>query len=202
MKAKPRPRSERNRPYSHRRARGRGAARVGLAVLVVGAGVAPAVHPALATAGTSDAGTTRVERPVGAQLAAVRAATAKYHDVDTAIAEGYRPSEHCVSSPAGAMGFHYTHPQRLATLDPQRPAILMYLPSPEGLQLAGVEYFQPDADQNMATDGDRPVMFGHAFDGPMPGHEPGMPIHYDLHVWLWKDNPSGMFSAWNPAASC
>ena len=36
------------------------------------------------------------------------------------------------------------------------------------------------------------------FDGPMLGHEPGMPIHYDLHAWLWKQNPSGMFARWNP----
>ena len=32
----------------------------------------------------------------------------------------------------------------------------------------------------------------------MLGHAPGMPIHYDLHVWLQKRNPSGMFAQWNP----
>jgi hypothetical protein len=36
----------------------------------------------------------------------------------------------------------------------------------------------------------------------MPGHQPGMPIHYDLHVWLWMDNPSGMFAPWNPRVRC
>jgi len=25
---------------------------------------------------------------------------------------------------------------------------------------------------------------------------------YSLHAWIWKDNPSGMFSMWNPAANC
>jgi hypothetical protein len=29
-----------------------------------------------------------------------------------------------------------------------------------------------------------------------------MPIHYDLHVWLWKHNPSGLFAPFNPEASC
>jgi hypothetical protein len=29
-----------------------------------------------------------------------------------------------------------------------------------------------------------------------------MPIHYDLHVWLWKKNPSGMFARWNPTVTC
>jgi len=36
----------------------------------------------------------------------------------------------------------------------------------------------------------------------MLGHNPQMPIHYDLHVWLAKHNPSGLFSQWNPAISC
>ena len=55
-----------------------------------------------------------------------------------------------------------------------------------------------DKDQNLATDDDRPSLFGVPFDGPMLGHEPGMPIHYDLHAWLWKKNPKGKFARWNP----
>ena len=26
--------------------------------------------------------------------------------------------------------------------------------------------------------------------------------HYDLHVWLYRDNPSGMFAQFNPNVSC
>jgi hypothetical protein len=26
--------------------------------------------------------------------------------------------------------------------------------------------------------------------------------HYDLHVWLWKENPAGLFSPTNPAVKC
>jgi len=29
-----------------------------------------------------------------------------------------------------------------------------------------------------------------------------MPVHYDLHVWFWHDNPSGLFAPFNPALSC
>jgi hypothetical protein len=39
----------------------------------------------------------------------------------------------------------------------------------------------------------------------MEGHEPLQPRglhHYDLHVWLWKNNPAGMFSPTNPAVKC
>jgi hypothetical protein len=29
-----------------------------------------------------------------------------------------------------------------------------------------------------------------------------MPVHYDLHVWLYADNPSGLFAPFNPSLSC
>ena len=139
---------------------------------------------------------------VEAQLAAVRASTAQYHRVETALADGYRAAAECVASPDGVMGVHYVHPDRLTSIDPQRPAMLLYVPGPDGPRLAGVEYFQADADQDLSTDDDRPALFGHPFDGPMPGHSAGMPAHYDLHVWLWAHNPAGTFAPWNPALSC
>jgi hypothetical protein len=58
-----------------------------------------------------------------------------------------------------------------------------------------------------------PSIFGQNFEGPMDGHAPGEPAHYDKHVWLWKANPKGfniehdgtitsdipgIFSQWNP----
>jgi hypothetical protein len=30
----------------------------------------------------------------------------------------------------------------------------------------------------------------------------GFPAYYDLHVWLYRDNPSGMFAPYNPAVTC
>jgi hypothetical protein len=53
---------------------------------------------------------------------------------------------------------------------------------------------------------------GQEFNGPMINHEPGLegneadyPLeantdlyHYDLHVWVWQANPTGMFSQFNP----
>ena len=92
---------------------------------------------------------------------------------------------------------------RFSSLDPERPEILLYVPKPGGkLRLVGVEYMKVDADQNLATDTDRPSLFGQAFNGPMPGHNPTMPIHYDLHVWLEADNPMGVFAQWNPTIAC
>ncbi|MEH0423926.1 hypothetical protein [Streptomyces sp. B21-083] len=82
------------------------------------------------------------------------------------------------------------------------PAVTAPSAATESRRLVGAEWIVVDKDQNLATDDDRPSLFGVPFDGPMLGHEPGMPIHYDLHVWLWKKNPSGMFARWNPTVTC
>jgi hypothetical protein len=143
---------------------------------------------------------------VNSELAKVRAATAKYHSLARAQADGYSvENEPCVVSPDGTMGIHAVNGPLIGdpAIDPLRPELLLYAPGPNGkLRLVGVEYFKVDADQNLATDGDRPSVLGVPFDGPMEGHAPGMPFHYDLHVWIWHHNPSGMFSMWNPSVHC
>lgn len=144
-------------------------------------------------------------------LQAAKAASARYHSVEQALKNGYSGvGEPCVTSPGapappGAMGIHYVNGGLVGdpTIDPLQPEVLLYAPADDGqLKLVGVEYMKIDADQNLATDGDRPSIFGVPFDGPMPGHNPTMPIHYDLHVWFWEDNPLGEFVPFNPAVSC
>lgn len=133
-------------------------------------------------------------------LAAVRAATAKYHRVSVAEADGYVRVSECEEHPGlGAMGYHYMHPELAADAEivPTKPELLLYVPSRNGLRLAAVEYFIAAA---AAPDG--ASVLGRTFDGPMEGHAPGMPVHYDLHVWLWKHNPAGMTAQWNPSLSC
>jgi hypothetical protein len=135
----------------------------------------------------------------GRQVAAVRAATSKYHDVKVAIGDGYLPTEQCVDGPEGGMGYHYFNPKLGGDLesDPLKPELLIYAPNGNGgLKLVAVEYFQANAGQA------RPTIMGQPFDGPMPGHEPGMPEHYDLHFWIWQPNPDGVFAPWNPSVSC
>jgi hypothetical protein len=139
-------------------------------------------------------------RPAGPELAQIRAATARYHDVQVALDDGYIPVSPCEQSPEGAMGVHYLHPERAAdaAVDPTRPELLLYLPGEDGPRLVGVEYFVAAA----ATGGVRPDVYGIPFDGPMAGHSPDMPEHYDLHVWIWRHNPAGATAPWNPALSC
>jgi hypothetical protein len=142
------------------------------------------------------------------ELQKVRSAVARYHSFEQAERDGYwiRPGEPCVASPAGTMGVHAINLALMADdeIDPARPEILLYVPKENGgLKLVGVEYWKRDADQSLGTAGDKPSLFGQAFDGPMPGHGNwGMPIHYDLHVWVAEENPSGGFAMFNPAVSC
>jgi hypothetical protein len=84
----------------------------------------------------------------------------------------------------------------------RRPEILVYEPHGDQRRLVAVEYFRADADGRLDTDDDRPYLFGRGFDGPMEGHEPGMPVHYDLHAWVWKHNPAGTFAQFNTRVSC
>jgi hypothetical protein len=138
-------------------------------------------------------------------VARIRAATHRYHDVAVAEADGFEATGPCVEVPGvGAMGIHYLNHDRLedGVIDPRRPELLLYLPTDDGLELVGVEYLQVDADQDVATDDDKPWLFGVPFDGPMEGHGPGEPVHYDLHAWVWAHNPAGLFAPFNPALSC
>ena len=169
------------------------------AVLAVALAAAVVAPTGAALAHGSD-GLTRAQRRV------VREATARFRDVDTAIAAGYVPTENCVELPGvGGMGYHFVNPTLASDtkVDPTTPEILVYRRLADGrFRLDALEWFIADADQDLTTDADRPTLMGHAFDGPMEGHEPGMPVHYDLHAWIYQYNPGGELSAWNPSTHC
>jgi hypothetical protein len=136
----------------------------------------------------------------------VRAAVARYHSFQQAERDGYTVAgEPCVASPDGTMGIHAINPALMSdiAIDPLRPEILLYVQKPNGkLELVGVEYWVADADGQLTTDEDRPSVLGQPLDGPMPGHNPVMPVHYDLHVWVAAEHPTGLFAPFNPAISC
>ena len=138
-------------------------------------------------------------------LARARQATHQYHDPALAEAHGFHATDECVELPdgSGGMGFHYLNSARIdRNLVIEEPEAVLYEPTGNGRKLVAIEYVVPDRDQDLSTDGDRPSLFGDAFDGPMPGHHPGMPIHYDQHVWVWEANPNGTFAQWNPNVHC
>lgn len=133
-------------------------------------------------------------------LAQVRAATAVFHSSAAAIAAGYVPAAHCEPG----MGQHWVNPANLmdGVHDLTKPDVLLYEPTATGVRLVGVEWIQFDADQDLATDDDRPYLAGVPFEGPMPGHEPGMPVHYDKHLYVWEHNPDGVAAVFNPRVEC
>jgi len=131
-------------------------------------------------------------------LATARAATARYHRAEAALAEGFVNTMHCVAVPGAGMGIHFVHPARLEdpALDPARPEVLVYEPQADGtLRLVAVEYMVPRPLWDALHPGTPPMLFGEAF-------EPGPMDSYALHVWVWRHNPSGTFAPMNPKVSC
>ena len=150
------------------------------------------------------------------QATIARDSSEKYRDFKVALADGFVPISECEYSSSGAMGQHWARIDRMAIdgVDPRTPELLLYLPGvPGALKLVGVEYEEtasvgglphyggqpPDPSKVSAP----PVMFGgRRFDGPMQGHVAIQPWHYDLHLWVWERNPSGLFAQYNPSLSC
>jgi len=151
---------------------------------------------------------------------------------EVALAEGYirDPNNMCETAemmgrPAalGAMGIHYFRPDLLGITAPpsprvngngthtdfRKPSILIYEPQADGsLELVAVEnlvfarawraagHTEPPSFQgvpydSMADDPTTPVDEAHMF-------EP----HFDRHVWIYRENPNGVFTPLNPAVSC
>ncbi len=152
------------------------------------------------------------EVPYQREIDALRQSLLKYRDVYTAIRDGYFSTVGCVHYDGmkveghveytkGAMGIHFVNTSLVGpTPDPMRPAILMYEPREGKLELIGVEWIVP-----MNSVKERPKLFGQEFLGPMEGHEPIIPrefAHYDLHAWLFKENPLGLFAPTNPEVKC
>ena len=146
-------------------------------------------------------------------LEATRAALEKYQDPIVALRDGYLSTVGCIDFPKGgsehgsmqykpgAMGVHFLNAQLIGpTLDSLKPQVLLYEWVGDKLHLTGAEWFVPTAVSK-----DPPSIFGQTLAGPMEGHAPILPAelhHWDLHVWLWKTNPNGLFHPTNAAVHC
>lgn len=164
-------------------------------------------------------------------LDAMRAAVEKYRDVAVALADGYipDPSGHCIDAaheglPAewGAMGIHYLRPDFLKLAPPgdrvdgasthidfMVPAILLYEPQADGsLELVGIENLVFEAAWMGNGHAGPPMLNGRPWDHMMddpntPGDEAhGFMPHFDQHVWLFRENPSGELMPFNPMVTC
>lgn len=183
--------------------------------------LALAIAPAMAAA---DAG-----EP---SLSEVRSATERFRDVDVALAEGYvrDPMDLCDTAEMmgrpkqlGAMGIHFFRPDLLGITAPPaprvdgtgthtdflRPSILIYEPQADGrLELVAVENLVFEAAWNAAGNHLRPqyqgVPYDHMVDDPDTDVDEAHMFepHFDRHVWIYRDNPSGVFAQFNPDVTC
>lgn len=170
-------------------------------------------------------GDTRLSAEVRAELAQVRRATARFHDIDKAMAAGYTvwspnpfaPNATCPSNAKGQMGYHLVNvPLRGAASDPvngdavldlERPEMLLYEKRADGkMHLVGVEYlvFTAAWERVHGAGAAPPTLLGQPVPPSTHSFTAGGPAipHYELHVWLWEPNPLGMFYPWNPRVSC
>ena len=136
----------------------------------------------------------------------VREATERFKNVARAEAEGYFLQFGCVSgSDAGAMGMHFVNFPLVADgeLDPTRPEIVIYEPTSTGrLRLIGADYLVLAEAWDKKHPGAPPQLMGqlfHLFESP---NRFGLPPFYTLHVWAWKDNPTGTFVNWHSNVKC
>jgi hypothetical protein len=140
----------------------------------------------------------------------VRQATAKYQSVANAQNDGFQLLFGCVSDEySGAMGLHYVKLDRYmpqpgvfdAEIKADEPEILLYEPTPWGPKLTGADYLVDAAAWNK-THAHAPELNGqifHFFDAP---NRFGLPPFYTLHVWAWKDSPTGTFVNWHKDVRC
>ena len=145
----------------------------------------------------SSASRAAADRPIAETqlLQSVRQATSRYNSTTQAIAAGYSPDDHCVSSPAGGMGYHWANFSLVdPVFDPLKPEVMLYATGPGGnLRLVAVEYIVINIGQP------RPSFDGQLFD---IGGSPVPVPHWTLHVWIHEPNPSGIFMPFNPNITC
>ena len=132
-------------------------------------------------------------------VAVVRAATTRFRSLDSAAAAGYpRDVARCyIMEQHGAMGYHHVNRSYVdSVLDPEHPEILLYERAADSsYRLTAIEFivpyrlWPPDSDSIPTVRGQRL-------------HRVDEVSVWGLHMWLWKENPAGLFADWNPTVSC
>lgn len=181
---------------------------------------------------SSAAATAPVPGPGEPDLEAVRAATERFRDVNVALAEGYipDPTGMCVTAEMeglpvseGQMGIHYFRPDLLGLTGPPdprvagtgthtdflTPGVLVYEPQADGtMELVAVENLVFREAWHAAGNAEAPTFHGVAYvervdDAATEVDEAhGFEPHYELHVWLYRDNPAGVFAPFNTNVTC
>jgi hypothetical protein len=166
-----------------------------------------------------------------AVLAEIKAANERFTDVNVALAEGYiaDPTGMCVTAEMegypredGNMGIHYFRPDLLGITateprvngtgthtDYLKPGVLIYEPQADGsLELVAVENLVFEKSWKAAGNEGPPSYAGHEWHHMVndPNTEVdeahGFEPHYELHAWVFRENPKGPFEQFNPTVTC
>jgi hypothetical protein len=158
-------------------------------------------HPVtLAPDGASAVEARAASASTASQIAQLRRLVAPFHDFDAAVHAGWATQiTACLEEPGlGAMGFHYGnlgYIQDGGAVDLLQPELLLYEPEKSGkLRFVGVEYIVPFADHPATAAA--PTLLGQPF-----AQVPEFGV-WGLHIYVGRENPSGIFAPWNPKVSC
>lgn len=195
-------------------------------VLAIGAAVA-----AMGLA-TIAAPTVATAHDVAADIEKVRAATAKYNDINVALAEGYVPAPpgDCITAAKeglppqwGGMGIHYINPKLLKIKGAQpkvtgesthtdfmNPGILLYEPMADGsMKLVGVENLVFLHAWQQAGNQAAPTFAGRSYDvmadnaGTEHDEAHNFEPHMDQHIYFAKSaNPRDQLNPFHPSVTC
>jgi hypothetical protein len=174
----------------------------GLLTTASGGRPVPAPEPATTATSTAAAhahehGKVKLTPQMLRQLAALQELFAKYHDLQTALENGYGFVGPCVSDPVlGGMGDHYSSSANDdfgrgdGTHSVERPQYLVYAPQQDGSRrLAALDYTVPYEKWQ----GDKaPEFFGIPFT-----RNDGFGV-WMFHIWVFQHNPAGIFANFNP----
>ena len=160
-----------------------------------------------------------------ASLDVVKAQFRQMIDLSKANAAGYTvwspdptvAGSTCPSSSEGNMGYHLVNVSLRgaasnpaagdAVIDMMNPEMLLYEKGSTGsINLVGVEYivFKDAWERVNGVNAAPPEVFGQPLLAGSHTFVTGGPSipHYELHVWLYKDNPRGEFYPYNPNVTC
>lgn len=125
------------------------------------------------------------------EIEQLKAATSQYEDINVALNQGFFDASGYVPN----MGHHYILPPRFEDgFDLLNPEILLYAPDGNGgMEFVAVEFGMVVPDPE--NPGTPPEGFTGDLDEWHFNHELSQ---WQLHVWIARENPDGIFAAQNP----